>query len=323
MTHSMNLRPARSMSTKLSTRLALSLAAICCTTLGAHAQEPPAKAPTAVAPAALPDAKTIIERGVAAAGGREAWSKHTSMEMKGTMEMPAQGMKGPMVSRMATPNKMTMSIDFPGVGMIRTGFDGTVGWAMDKISGPRLMTGHELETMVQDAEFMREADPMRRWDKFETTGEGKLGGFDCWKIEASKNAPASKEKDAAAEPSKEPATPSKATLWYEKSTGLQRGMDMVVDTQLGKIPVKTVILEYKEFGGLQLPTRTEATQMGQKIVTTYETITFDTVDAKTFELPTEVKALLEPEPADEDAPAKPAEAPKAPAAPAAPATPKS
>jgi hypothetical protein len=62
--------------------------------------------------------------------------------------------------------------------------------------------------------------------------------------------------------------------------------------------------------------------MGQKMVNTVESVAFDGVDAKVFELPTAIKALLEPEPAEEgETPAAEPAKPTAPAAPAAPAKP--
>jgi hypothetical protein len=265
----------------------------------------PAATPPAAA-AALPDAKSIIEKSVAVIGGRELWMKRTSMEMTGTIEMPAQGIKGTILSRTAQPNKMTTTLEMPGLGAFRTGFDGKTGWASDKIQGTRLMQGKELETIAREADYMKDVDPLRRWDKVETIGEGAFGAYDCWKIRATKGE-------------------EKSVLWYEKSTGLARGFEMTIDTQLGKLPVVTTFVEYRDFDGLKLPVRTEATQAGQKIITTYESVKFDTATAAQFELPAEIKALLEPEPAeDEDGEdgEDGAQAPKTPVAPKTPETPK-
>ncbi len=277
------------------------------------APTPAPAAPTTPAPPTvpLPDAKEILAKSVDAIGGREAWSKRQSMEMKGTLELPGQGIKGTIIARTAQPNKMSTTIELAGIGAFRTGFDGTTGWSSDKISGARLMLGKELETIAREADYLKDVDPLRRWEKVETVGEGKFGNFDCWKVLATKGE-------------------EKSTLWFEKSTSLPRGFEMIVDTQLGKLPVVTIFVEYKEFDGIKLPVRSEASQAGQKIVTVYETITLDSVPPTTFDLPPEIKALLEPEPADEDegaptppvAPAPPA-APAPPVAPAPPAAPKS
>jgi len=305
------LRPSR-----LRSPAALLVTALLSTSAAAQSGSTPASTPPATttptepaAPqAALPDAASIIAKSVAAIGGRETWMKRTSMEMAGTIEMPAQGIKGTILSRTGQPNRMTTTLDMPGLGAFRTGFDGKTGWASDKIQGTRLMEGKELATIAREADYMKDVDPLRRWDKVETIGEAAFGGFDCWKIRATKGA-------------------EKSVLWFEKSTGLARGFEMTIDTQLGKLPVVTVFVEYKEFEGLKLPVRTEATQAGQKIVTVYDSVKFDTVGAEQFELPAEIKALLEPEPAEDgeedgDATAAP-KAPEAPKAPASPEAPKS
>ncbi|MEY3143734.1 MAG: hypothetical protein RLY21_2227 [Planctomycetota bacterium] len=271
---------------------------------------PPVTAKTPPASGEAPTATAVLERSVAAIGGIDTWSKVKSMEVKGQLEMPGQGIKGPTNSFIAAPNKMLTVILLTGIGEIKTGFDGTVGWSADPISGPRLLQGGELEMISREADVLKDADPAKRWDKVELAGDGDFGGFSCWKLTATKGA-------------------SQSTLWFEKETGLQRGLETIIESQLGKVPVSTVLMDYREFEGpfgkIKLPVRTEASQMGQKMVTTVESVTFDTVDEKVFELPTPIKALLEPEPAEEGetpaaAPAAPA-APTAPAAPAAPAAP--
>jgi len=263
---------------------------------------PAAPAAQAEAKPALPDAKELLKKSVDAVGGAEVRAKKKSMEMKGTMEMPGQNLKGTLVTRYLQPNKMITVIDLPGFGEMRSGFDGTVGWSASKLQGARLMTPKELETMAREADYMKDADPLKRYDTVETTGEATIGGFDCWKVKAKKGEESS-------------------TLWFEKSTGLARGVSITIETQLGKMPVTTVFTEYRDFDGIKLPTRTEVMQAGAKLVTIYETITFDTVDEAAFVLPNEVKALLEPEPADDDEGEPAAAKPAAPTAPAEPAKP--
>lgn len=269
----------------------------------APAGDATATSATATSAAELPSAASILERSVVAIGGAEAWSKIKSIETKGRLELPGQGIKGPVVSVMAPPNKLLFTVSFEGIGDFRSGFDGTVGWSTDSISGPRLLEGSELETLKREGDMMRYADPLKRWDKVETVGEGEFGGFQCWKVMATSGSSAS-------------------TLWFEKTTGLQRGVETTIDTQMGQIPVSTIFREQKEFTGsfgtVKLTVRTEATQMGQPMVTTIDSVVFDAVAPEAFVLPAEIKALLEPEPADEGETTEPAAEPAAPAAPAAP-----
>lgn len=256
----------------------------------------PAEAPAAPAPAvALPDAKEIVAKAIDAIGGKDAWMALTSIDMKGTMEIPAAKLKGPMRTVIGAPARMVTSMEIAGLGVFRSGYDGKTGWSMDKMSGPRLLAGKELEMLAREADLFKELDISQRFDSVETVGEGKFGGFDCWKVLGKRG---------------EDVT----TLWYEKDTYLTRGIEMTVTTQMGKIPVKTVMSEYREIDGIRLPVRSEATQMGQKMVSTFSEIVLNKATDADFEVPAEVKALLEPEPAEEGDEA-PAAAPAAPAAP--------
>ena len=267
------------------------------------------------APAAnLPSAADILAKSLEATGGKEAWSKITSMESKGSMEIPAANIKGPMHTLMAAPNKTIVRMELTGFGTIVTAFDGTVGWSSDPSGGARILEGEEREMIAREAEVLRNPDPMARWDSVKTIGEGDFGGFDCWKLEATRGE-------------------TKSILWFEKSTGLARGSEATVSTQMGDIPMKSVLQTYTEytgdFGTVKLATRTEASQMGQKMVATIDTVTFNAVSADAFALPKEVQELLKPEPTEEEELGEefdaetPASAPaEKPAAAAAPATPK-
>jgi len=286
-------RPARSRLLAVSALLTVAAS----TSLHAQEAKPDVVAPAPAAPAAdLPQAREIMLKGVEAIGGKDAMLKIKSIEMKGSIEMPAQGMKGTMIARAAAPNKMLTTMSLGAIGDFKTGFDGTTGWASDKIQGTRILEGKELAMIVRESDFLKDADPLKRWDTYATTAEAKFSGFDCWRIEASKGE-------------------EKAVLWYEKSTHLPRGLEMTVETQIGKLPVSTAFLEYKEFNGLKFPVRTEAKQAGQRLVTVYESIVLDAVDPASFELPADVKALLEPEPAEdaetEDGETKPSATPPA------------
>ncbi len=277
---------------------------------------PPAAAPEAAKEAArkdFPTVEAILAKSAEAVGGRDAWSKVKSIRTKGTFSVPASGISGPVVAEMAQPNRMRQTMNLAGIGEVMTGFDGTTAWASDRIQGPRLMTGDELEAVRREAEMMKDFDVKARYDALEVVAEADHGGFACWELVGTKG-------------------DEKTTLWFEKETGLARGSRMVVKSSLGEIPVVSIVKEYRpfegDFGRVLLPASIEMTQMGQKLATTMESAEFNVVEDAAFELPAAIKALLEPEPADEDEdededmdeddaeePAKPATKPTAPAAP--------
>lgn len=306
---------SRPSSTRGFTRAAIAALLLAHAPAAALAQDDAPAAPAAAKPAAnLPSAADILAKSLEATGGKEAWSKITSMESKGSMEIPAANIKGPMHTVMAAPNKSIMRMELTGFGTIVTAFDGTVGWSSDPSGGTRILEGEEREMIAREAELLKNPDPMARWDSVKTIGEGDFGGFDCWKLEATRG-------------------DTKSILWFEKSTGLARGSESTVSTQMGDIAVKSVIQTYTEykgdFGAVKLATRTEASQMGQKMVATIDTVTFNAVPADAFALPKDVQELLKPEPTEEEelgeefnAETPAAAPPEKPAAPAAPATPK-
>src|SRR5215207_1581297 len=90
------------------------------------AQNPPVTkdAPAAATSAHLPGAQQIIDRYVAAIGGRAAIQRLQSFRATGTFEMPAQGVRADMSMSAARPNKVAMTIDIPGMGQVVQGYDG-------------------------------------------------------------------------------------------------------------------------------------------------------------------------------------------------------
>ena len=251
------------------------------------AQEPPAPAPAA-APAAeaapLPTAEEISKRHLAAIGGEDAVKRNSHATMKGTISMPSMGLTGPMTSYATDPNLYLMVVTLPGAGEVRSGFDGGVAWSQDQMQGPRLMEGGELDQIKREANFRRDLDILAGWDEVKVAGRGDFGGVPCVEVEVTGGGETSK-------------------FYFDDATGLFRGSRMSTQSPLGKIQVETVVSEYRDFGGVKIPVKTELSMMGQKQVLAIESVSFDPVDPKVFELPAAVKALVAPK---ADAPAAPA-----------------
>ena len=102
---------------------------------GTSAQTPqPAPPRAAPAPAAsrsdapLPTARTIIDRHIAAVGGRKAIMARSSLHATGTVSIASQGMTGQVELFAAKPNKVLQRITLGGIGGLEEGFDGTIGW---------------------------------------------------------------------------------------------------------------------------------------------------------------------------------------------------
>lgn len=105
--------------------------------------------------AAAQTADEIVEKHIAALGGRAALAKLTSRTITGTITVstPAGEFSGPIEVTNQAPNKtrtlITLDLTAVGVGkmIIDQRFDGTTGYAIDTLQGNRDITGDQLEAM--------------------------------------------------------------------------------------------------------------------------------------------------------------------------------
>jgi len=240
------------------------------------APEPGAPAAPASAPAQpanLPSASEIFKRSLQAIGGEDAVRRHTSMRMEGSLGAAAMGMKGTMIVQALAPNLFLTTIDMSGVGAMKQGFDGTVGWTTNPLMGTQLLEGRTLDELRRSADFYRELDPGKVWKSATVKGVADFGGQRCYQIEV--------EGDMGT-----------GSLFYGVDDGLARGMRLEVDSPMGKVPTVTRMVEYKPFDGLMLATRTEIEAMGVVQTMTVDKVDFAPIDPKVFELPADVKALV-------------------------------
>src|SRR4051794_35919049 len=106
----------------------------------------PAAKPADAKPAseALPTVDQIFDKYVQALGGKAAIEKNKNQMAKGTLEVEAQGISAPIEIYAAAPNKSLFIATIPGFGVVQEGYNGTVAWAQDPMSGIREKTGAEL-----------------------------------------------------------------------------------------------------------------------------------------------------------------------------------
>ncbi|MEE2973172.1 MAG: hypothetical protein VX672_08600, partial [Planctomycetota bacterium] len=131
------------------------LAGLLVTSTPAFAQTPAAPdAKSATDQAALPDARTVVDRMIEFQGGRKAFSELPPLTSVGTFGVPSMNISGTMKTWTSPPDLMKVEMDMPALGKTLTGYDGKVGWSIDPSRGPSVMSGDML------AEIRREADRM-------------------------------------------------------------------------------------------------------------------------------------------------------------------
>jgi len=112
--------------------------------------------PVLVTSAAAQTADEVVEKHLAAIGGREALGKLTTRKAIGTVTIgtPNGDLVGPVELFSKAPNKTRayMELDLSALGMnekmtLDQKFDGTAGWAINSLQGDTQITGNQLDNM--------------------------------------------------------------------------------------------------------------------------------------------------------------------------------
>ncbi|HST20102.1 MAG TPA: hypothetical protein VLR90_03235 [Blastocatellia bacterium] len=184
---------------------------------------------------ALPTVDQINEKYVQAIGGKAAIEKLKSRTLKGTIDIPAMGIKGTTESYAKAPNKSANRSSIDGIGDFMQGYDGTTAWEQNPMAGFRVLGGAELALVKRDAEFYGDLKFKELYPKAVVKGRQKLGDRDVYLVEAT------------------PAEGGVEQLYYDVQTGLLARRDFVLDSPQGQMPTETYLEDYKEVDGIKIP----------------------------------------------------------------------
>ncbi len=239
-----------------------------------YAQAPARTAPQTAAET-LPDGRALIDKHVKAIGGRAALLGHKSLQVKGTLSIPASGITGPIeIFAAANPNRVIVKTLVPGIGEIMEGFDGSHAWMMSPMTGPMLKVNKELTQAKLDADFYSELRDSKTYPTVKTVEKTTFDGRPCYKVQLQR------------------VDGIEDFDFYDAATGLRAGSINTRESPMGTMTVTTVSGGYKKFGNMLVPT-----SQSQKIMQIEQTITvtsveFDKVDPAVFAPPDAIKALI-------------------------------
>ena len=223
---------------------------------------------------ALPDAKELIQKYNEAVGGN-AWQSHTSARMKGTLEVPAAGMRADIEAMNVFATKtFYMKTTIPGMGEMLAGFDGTTAWSKEPMSGARILTGVEGEQAAEEADPEASMRTSANILKSETLEKTTMNSQECYKVKHTWKSGRSSHD------------------CFSVSTGLIVASIVKQTSMMGEMEVTTLLGDYKDFGGIKRAGTTTMQMMGQEIKTTVTAWEWDTVKPADIEPPADIKALL-------------------------------
>lgn len=234
--------------------------ALVCSARGAQAQQ-------------LPPAKQIVDRYVEAVGGRGAMQRQNFRHVVAEMSMPAMGMTMTMDLKFARPNKYSMKMEMPGMGSISGGYNGQVGWAINPMTGPQIVSGKELAQLQRSADMDATVDVAKLYPTMETVEQSTAQGRPCYRVRL-----VSVDADTA-------------FACFDVASGLMSSMQSKQASAMGEAEANVSFEDYKDFGGIKMPTRTVTSTMGQEMVLTIKSVTNEPIADSEFALPAEIQAL--------------------------------
>jgi len=118
-----------------------------------------------------------------ASGGKEAFEKITSRVSTGTVEITALGVTGNAEINEQAPNRSSIIIDAPGLGMVQSTFAGSSAWLQDPLQGFIRFTGVGLELAKVGAVFNKQTKLKELYPSATLVGKEKVGGRDTYVVQ--------------------------------------------------------------------------------------------------------------------------------------------
>jgi hypothetical protein len=235
----------------------------------------------AVAVLALPAAGAaqtvdeVVGRYIEAIGGRDAVLNATSSRTVGRVEIPAAGMAGDIEVLIAGPRDMVQKSTIAGFGESMSGMTGGRAWSVDPMQGARLVEGAEAEQMMNSADPTVALRDPKHFTSRDVIGERDVDGARCIEVRF---------------------------VWqsgremvdcFSTESGLIIASRSTIDSPMGSVEVNTRAKEYREFGGIRMPT-VLLQDMGpfqQRI--TIESVEYGVVTQADVAPPSQIRTLLE------------------------------
>jgi carboxyl-terminal processing protease len=102
-----------------------------------------------------PQADMVMERYINAVGGREALQRLKSRVSVGVCTYPFQGLSGKVVIYEEAPDKRSMQIEIPNLGITKIVFDGKRGWTQNSLMGFYEYKGPVLSVFRREFDFYK------------------------------------------------------------------------------------------------------------------------------------------------------------------------
>ncbi len=226
---------------------------------------------------ALPSGEKVLDAYVEAIGGKAAHAKLQNRVSKGTLEFAGMGIKAPIISYYARPNKHLTILESDAFGTIKSGTNGDVAWEMSAMQGPTVKTGGERALLLRESIFDAAVHWRKLYPKVECVGTEAVDEQPCYKVIAT------------------PEEGPEETRYYDKESHLLVKTEMTVESTMGEIPLVSYFTDYKKADGVLIAHKVRTVIAGmQEMVTVLDSVEHGVeIPEERFDLPPEIKALVD------------------------------
>lgn len=247
----------------------------------------PAQAHTAQATeqANLPSAEEVLKKFAEATGGIDALKAQKNQHSVGKFAMPAMNIEGDFELFQENPDKFLVIIKLPGIGEIQTGLNGEVAWRVEPMQGPRLLEGEELKSVKLEADSHAALNFEEYYEEKKVVGIEEVNGEKAYHLVL------------------KPKGLKHATdSWYSVESGLLLKSAGVQESPMGEVKVETFMSDYRPIGDgkLKQPHKITSSGGGAEFSITLEKVETNTdIPEGTFDMPEDIKKLMEKKDADQ------------------------
>jgi len=184
---------------------------------------------------AAPTVDQILDKYLAASGGRAVFEKLTSVTAKGTIDVPDVGISGTITLLQKAPGMAATQVEIPGAGSQRDGCDGVIAWDQSSEAGVREKSGLELDEAKRAAIFPRELKLKSMYQKFAIRGTDKVGTRDAHVVDAT------------------PSEGSAVRYYFDTESGLLIRQSFTRQSPQGPLDVEVTFSDFKDVDGIKRP----------------------------------------------------------------------
>jgi len=224
-------------------------------------------------PEPLPTVEAVLDRYVQATGGAPALLRHKSMTIRSRTENLAKHANLQTIVHCAN-GKLLQKTTLPDHKEFLTGYDGVTAWQIDGSGKVSIAHGDVVKTVARDADIYYHLHVLKYFRSLEVADVREFNGRECYHLKGVNNWGKLNEQ------------------FYDKENGFLLGYAFNTAWRGGKGDATVTFEDYKEFGGVFLPTKTTSRDGDDVSVDLVESVTFDDVGDSVFTLPEAVRKAI-------------------------------